>query len=151
MISFKKTITVLSIITVLMLCMNCKSQDASKKTKITSDAIFPLSDPQNSGKWILNKEVSDEFDAPTLNEDKWYVVGKLENGKPVYKHPDFPNKKVWIGRAPSQFSGNNYRLENGKLMLETRWEPNFPFSQEPDKPWGKDNTRSKFENLTPLV
>lgn len=92
--------------------------------------VFPLSDPQNTGNWILNKEVGDEFEEDRLNEDRWYVVGKFENGKPVYKHPDKPNKKVWKGRAPSQFSGRNYRLEDGKIKLETRWEPEFPFSDE---------------------
>ncbi|WP_078086114.1 family 16 glycosylhydrolase [Microbulbifer mangrovi] len=92
--------------------------------------VYPLSDPANSGKWIYNSVVSDEFDAPTIDEDRWYIVGKFEDGKPVYKHPDNPHKKVWKGRAPSQFSGRNYRLEDGKLILETRWEPDFPFTNE---------------------
>jgi len=86
----------------------------------------------NSGGWELNKDLSDEFEGDTLNRDRWQVIGKFENGVPVYKDVDNPNKKVWIGRAPSQFSGNNYRLENGKLILETRWEPDFPFSGETD-------------------
>lgn len=34
------------------------------------------------------------------------------------------------GRAPSQFSGRNYRLEDGILNLEVRWEPYFPLSEE---------------------
>ncbi len=91
---------------------------------------YPLSDPSNSGKWVLNTEVSDEFNDSKIDEDRWYIVGKFENGKPVYKHPDNPAKKVWRGRAPSQFSGRNYRLENGILKLEARWEPDFPFSDE---------------------
>ncbi|WP_163397329.1 family 16 glycosylhydrolase [Flavobacterium fluviatile] len=110
--------------------------------------VIPFSDPTNKGNWVLNTAVSDEFDEAKLDENRWYVVGKFENGKPVYKHPDYPNKKVWIGRAPSQFSGNNYRLEDGKLILETKWEPNFPFSEELGKPWGKDETKNKFENIT---
>ncbi|WP_066627793.1 family 16 glycosylhydrolase [Labilibacter marinus] len=90
---------------------------------------YPYSDLSNTGNWQLNEEVSDEFDAVQLNEDKWWVVGKLVDGQPVYEDPDNPAKNVWIGRAPSQFSGNNYRLEDGKLILETRWEPDFPFSE----------------------
>lgn len=110
---------------------------------------FPKSDPSNSGGWVLNTSVSDEFDKATLDEDKWWVVGKFENGKPVYKDPDYPQRNVWIGRAPYQFSGKNYRLENGKLMVETRWEPDFPFSDKVDKPWGPNNNIiSKFENVT---
>ncbi|MFD2256304.1 family 16 glycosylhydrolase [Luteolibacter algae] len=110
--------------------------------------LLPLSDPANQGGWVLNTELSDEFDAEAIDEERWFIVGKFKDGKPVYKHPDKPGKKVWIGRAPSQFSGRNYRLEDGMLMLETRWEPDFPFSETPDKPWGKDGTRSKYENLT---
>ncbi|WP_448248476.1 family 16 glycosylhydrolase [Thalassotalea agariperforans] len=108
--------------------------------------VAPLSDPNNTSGWVLNEDVSDEFEAPTMDEDKWYIVGKFENGKPVYKHPDKPNKKVWKGRAPSQFSGRNYRLEDGKLKLETRWEPDFPFEEKIHKPVFGDAL--KYENIT---
>ncbi len=123
----------------------CTTSDVSTVAK---NNVYPLSDPLNKGNWVLNTEVSDEFEGETVDEEKWYIVGKFENGKPVYKDPDHPNRKVWIGRAPSQFSGRNYRLEDGKLVLETRWEPDFPFSDKLDKPWGKNNTRSKYENIT---
>ena len=119
------------------------------KMPLAGSSPLPASDPDNQGNWILNTRVSDEFNHPTLDEERWYVVGKFEEGKPVYKHPDLPQKKVWIGRAPSQFSGRNYRLQDGKLILETRWEPDFPFSDELDKAWGPNGqNRSKFENLT---
>ncbi|GAB5560483.1 MAG: hypothetical protein SynsKO_21300 [Synoicihabitans sp.] len=109
----------------------------------------PLSDPENTGNWVLNTDVSDEFNGSQLDEERWYVVGKFKNGKPVYKHPDLPRKKVWIGRAPSQFSGRNYRLEDGLLKLETRWEPDFPFSDELGKAWGPGGkNRDKYENIT---
>lgn len=111
-----------------------------------ADRKTPLSDPLNQAGWVLNSQVSDEFDAPELDESKWYIVGKFENGKPVYKHPDKPNKKVWKGRAPSQFSGRNYRLEDGKLILETRWEPDFPFEKEIHKPVFGDAV--PYENIT---
>ena len=109
--------------------------------------VFPVSDPENSGEWILNMDVSDEFNGPVLDEDKWYVAGKFKNGVPNYDHPD-EAKPAWKGRAPSQFSGRNYRLENGMLILETRWEPDFPFSDELGKPWGENGERNKFENIT---
>ena len=113
------------------------------------DQVAPFSDPSNKGGWILNTDISDEFNGPVLDEDKWYVAGKFENGVPVYKHPDKPKKKVWKGRAPSQFSGRNYRMEDGMLKLETRWEPDFPFASGLDKPWGPNREfRSKFENIT---
>ncbi len=96
----------------------------------TAAPLLPASDPGNTGKWVLNREVSDEFEEKEIDENRWYIVGKFENGTPVYTHPDDPDRKVWKGRAPSQFSGRNYRLQNGKLILETRWEPDFPFSDE---------------------
>jgi len=141
---------VLSLMFALISCVNT-STDEPSITTVKADKetpVFPYSDPENTAGWVLNAEVSDEFDAPTIDEDKWYVVGKFENGKPVYKDPDHPNRKVWKGRAPSQFSGRNYRLEDGKLILETRWEPDFPFSDEKQPPWGKNGKVEKFENIT---
>lgn len=116
--------------------------------QLTSSSLSPLSDPENNGGWRLNEAVSDEFNAPVLDEDKWFVAGKFVNGLPTYIHPDDPDKKVWKGRQPSQFSGRNYRLEDGMLILETRWEPDFPFSDEIGKPWGDDNTEERYENIT---
>ncbi len=107
---------------------------------------LPLSDPENTGGWTLNTYVSDEFDSTAINEDRWYIVGKFKDGKPFYKHPDKPNKKVWTGRAPSQFSGRNYRLEDGMLKLETRWEPDFPFIEEIHQPVFGDAL--PYENIT---
>ncbi|MBU3021356.1 family 16 glycosylhydrolase [Aestuariibacter sp. A3R04] len=120
---------------------------ADERTEsLSSTAVLPLSDPANQGEWVYNTEVSDEFNGDTIDEDRWYIVGKFENGKPVYKHPDNPKKWVWKGRAPSQFSGRNYRLEEGKLVLETRWEPDFPFSDEVRKPHFGDPL--PYENIT---
>ncbi|MBU3005291.1 family 16 glycosylhydrolase [Paraglaciecola arctica] len=108
--------------------------------------VLPLSDKENLGKWILNEDVSDEFNDKEIDEERWFIVGKFKDGKPQYIHPDKPQKWVWKGRAPSQFSGRNYRLENGKLMLEARWEPEFPFTEEIRKPvFGEP---LKHENIT---
>ncbi|WP_051479837.1 family 16 glycosylhydrolase [Catenovulum agarivorans] len=123
----------------------CGAMNAPVQTD-NNRQVMPFSDQQNRAGWILNTQVSDEFDSSTLDEDRWYVVGKFENGKPVYKHPDKPNKKVWKGRAPSQFSGRNYRLEDGKLILETRWEPDFPFETEIHKPVFGEAV--PYENIT---
>jgi beta-glucanase (GH16 family) len=141
-----RAIFFLSTSLLLLACGHQKNVTDSAK-KVT--AVYPFSDQNNTGNWVLNTDSSDEFEAETIDEDKWYIVGKFKNGKPFYKHPDLPNKKVWKGRAPSQFSGKNYRLEDGKLILETRWEPDFPFSDDKQKPWGKKEGQvAKFENLT---
>ena len=129
-------------------CGNQKSTTKIDASKLVTN-VYPHSDKENKGNWKLRTDISDEFEADKIDEDKWYIVGKFKNGKPFYKHPDFPNKKVWKGRQPSQFSGRNYRLEDGKLILETRWEPDFPFSDELSKPWGPNkDIRNKFENIT---
>ncbi|MDO7135999.1 MULTISPECIES: T9SS type A sorting domain-containing protein [Algibacter] len=78
---------------------------------------YPLSDPTNTGNWVLNPDVSDEFETSTINENKWLIQGR--NG--VYQ-------SNFRGRAPSQFSTDNAKQENGKLKIETRWEPNYNFS-----------------------
>ncbi|WP_339882629.1 family 16 glycosylhydrolase [Polaribacter vadi] len=131
---------------ILFSCGNQKSTIINKIDETLN--VHPFSDPNNKGDWKLREDISDEFDGKTIDEDKWYIVGKFENGVPVYKDPDYPNKKVWKGRAPSQFSGRNYRLENGKLILETRWEPDFPFATDNKQTWGPDNKVEKFENIT---
>ena len=135
-------------ILLLMSCGNQKNTASGVNNKTSTD-VYPFSDKENKGNWKLRTDASDEFEADEIDEDKWYIVGKFKNGKPFYKHPDLPNKKVWKGRQPSQFSGRNYRLEDGKLILETRWEPDFPFSDELSKPWGPNkDIRNKFENIT---
>ncbi|MDA9201982.1 family 16 glycosylhydrolase [Flavobacteriaceae bacterium] len=125
---------------------NVYAQDAEKQSK-NIGGLSPFSDPGNKGIWIYNAEVSDEFNSEVIDENRWYIVGKFdETGKPFYKHPDKPYKKVWKGRAPSQFSGRNYRLGDGKLYLQTKWEPDFPFSDEIRKPVFGDPY--PYENIT---
>lgn len=80
-------------------------------------AQFPYTDPGNTGGWTLNTEISDEFTDATLNESKWLIQGR--NG--VYQ-------SNFIGRAPSQFSTNNVRIEDQKLKLQAKWDPTFAFS-----------------------
>lgn len=127
-------------------CGNQKQVTNSEATKkSTNVSMYPKSDPTNTGNWKLNTEVSDEFNANLLDSKKWRVVGEFKNGKPTYENEDQPGKKEWIGRAPSQFSGKNFRLENGYLILETRWEPDFPFSDTTQKYQGKEY---KYENIT---
>ncbi|MDB4293497.1 family 16 glycosylhydrolase [Maribacter sp.] len=81
-------------------------------------AVFPASDPNNEGGWVLNEEISDEFEGKELDRNKWFVEG--ENG----------DYYIWKGRAPSQFVPHNVRVKNGKLKLRTAWEPKYQFIQE---------------------
>lgn len=86
--------------------------------------VYPVSDPSNTGNWVLNSDISDEFEEANINEDKWLIQGRIdENGNPEYQ-------SGFIGRVPSQFSTDNAVLENGKLKILTKWEPSFPFTTD---------------------
>lgn len=85
---------------------------------IASSAFYPVSDPNNDSGWVLNPDVSDEFEDNHLDESKWFIEG--QNGE-YY---------IWKGRSPSQFAAHNVIVEDGKLKLRTQWEPDFDFSDE---------------------
>ncbi|MDX6747906.1 T9SS type A sorting domain-containing protein [Polaribacter sp. PL03] len=70
--------------------------------------ILPLSDIQNTGNWILNTNISDEFSINYLDENHWFIQG----------------------RASSQFSTEKIRLENGKLKIQTNWGPKYNFNPQ---------------------
>ncbi|NME72212.1 T9SS type A sorting domain-containing protein [Flammeovirga aprica] len=98
---------VITLSLLLSLCLNLNAQ------------VNPLSDPDNEGGWILNKWASDEFNGEELNKGKWWVLG--ENN-------DYRAK--WKGRAPGQFAGHNVRVENGELILTSRWDPDYDYALE---------------------
>jgi len=142
----RKSIYIIFFYILFSACGNQKQVVDSDVSKTDiSVVVYPKSDPENAGNWKLNTEVSDEFNTNNLDSKKWRVVGEFKNGKPTYINEDQPGKTEWIGRAPSQFSGKNYRLENGNLVLETRWEPDFPYSDKPQKFQGKE---VNYENIT---
>ncbi len=114
--------------------MRCFGDDSQ------SERMYPASDPFNTGGWVLNEEMSDEFDGERIDTAKWYVEGT--EGK--YKR--------WIGRAPSQFSPANVRVENGKLNITTKWDPDFDYSTktkpEYKSPYEKYTTAAVLSNKT---
>ncbi|MGJ8680696.1 family 16 glycosylhydrolase [Paraglaciecola sp.] len=100
----------------------------------TSFAKFPnpLSDPENSGTWLLNPDVSDEFDGDEIDTLKWFIQGT--------------NKQfhLWKGRAPSQFAPHNVYQKNGKLNIRTQWQPEYDFIGTPPERQVMD----AYENIT---
>ncbi len=84
-----------------------------------SSGPLPLSDPENKGGWVLNKEVSDEFNGTEIDSDKWFVEG--QDGGDYY---------IWKGRPPSQFVPHNVIVEDGLLKIRSQWEPDYPFVKE---------------------
>ncbi|MGJ8762213.1 MAG: T9SS type A sorting domain-containing protein [Polaribacter sp.] len=85
----------------------------------TNGQTLPFSDQQNTGNWVLNTDISDEFEGSTINEDQWLIQGR--NGE---------YQSNFIGRVPAQFSTDNAILEGGKLKILTKWEPDYPFTKD---------------------
>ena len=134
MIKVKNILTFLIAGTLFSLCMGCFGDDSQ------SEKIHPASDPSNTGGWVLKEDMSDEFEGQRIDTAKWYVEGT--DGK--YKR--------WIGRAPSQFSAENVRVENGKLYITTKWDPDFDYSTktkpEYKSPYEKYTTAAVLSNKT---
>lgn len=95
---------------------------------------FPASDPENKAGWVLNPEVSDEFNTESVDRKKWFVQG--ENGGDYY---------IWKGRAPSQFAEHNVLQEDGMLKIRSQWEPDFEFAQESYADGARNDTYGVWE------
>ncbi|WP_189358332.1 T9SS type A sorting domain-containing protein [Algibacter mikhailovii] len=86
---------------------------------------YPFSDPTNQGGWILNGDFSDEFEGDALNKTRWHLQGESCLGIPGCREGKWFNG--FKGRWPAEFTPNNAWVEGGKLILETRWDPDYPF------------------------
>ncbi len=64
---------------------------------------YPLSDQGNNGGWVKFEPMSDEFEGPGLDRNKWALGGE-----------------VWSGRPPALFSDKNVTVSGGKLHLAMR-------------------------------
>lgn len=96
-----------------------KFNDTFDSRYVNNAEFYPLSDQQNNGNWTLNTEISDEFEASSIDEDKWLIQGR--NGE---------YQSNFIGRSPSQFSTENAIQDNGKLKILTKWDPNYNFTND---------------------
>lgn len=94
-----------------------ENSDESADAEAAS-TVLPLSDPENKGGWVLREDISDEFEGDEIDRSKWFVEG--ENG----------DYYIWKGRAPSQFAPHNVIVEDGKLKIRSRWEPDFDFASD---------------------
>ena len=112
-----KIFTLISWSCFLIFLIGCKTETAEKKIA-KLDQPLPASDPTNSEGWVLNEELSDEFEGTSLDTNKWFIEG--QNG----------DYYIWKGRAPSQFVPHNVIVEEGKLKLRTQWEPDYNFAKE---------------------
>ncbi len=122
---FAQSALVLLISQSLMACQNNEKapetelvSQQSSQSSVALDQVMPYSDPNNEGGWVLNTEISDEFNADVIDQEKWFVQGANDE---YY---------IWKGRAPSQFAPHNVILEDGLLKLRSQWEPDFDFADE---------------------
>jgi len=78
--------------------------------KRVTDA-YPLSDQENRGNWAPYEPMTDEFEAETLDAEKWW------NHNPT-----------WLGRQPGFFYRGNVSVSDGKLHLAMKKEevPEMP-------------------------
>ena len=85
----------LSILTLVLLPLQAISQLVP-----LAGGMLPMPPPGYA--WRLEPDLSDEFNEPQLDTNKWL--------------PYFPN---WIGRAPSRFERANVSVKDGKLEIES--------------------------------
>ncbi|MCL7762955.1 family 16 glycosylhydrolase [Polaribacter sp. Z014] len=104
--------------TFTFLSVGCESPKKSTETTVVKQSVLPFSDQENKGNWVLNEEISDEFEGTEIDTTKWFVEG--QNG----------DYYIWKGRAPSQYAPHNVVVENGNLILKTQWEPDYNFAKE---------------------
>ena len=118
---------------------SCSNKDNTEPIveEPTPPKFLPASetDDSNPNGWKLNEKMSDEFEDGQLDETKWLIQGRNDE-----------YQSNFIGRAPSQFSTENVRVEDGKLKLETRWEPDFNFVDRVQE-YG-NGTSYRYENIT---
>lgn len=123
----KKRIILLQLVACLiigLLSNNVQAQDTN---------VLPSSDPTNEGGWVLNEDLSDEFEGTQIDHDKWFVEG--QNG----------DYYIWKGRPPSQFAPHNVIVKDGKLKLRTQWEPNYNFANENYADGNNNDKYGEFE------
>lgn len=117
-----KFFTLLFAGTIVLITISCNqkstAQSANTQTTVEPSGFYPFSDSENKDGWVLNEEISDEFDGSEIDTTKWFVEGK--NG----------DYYIWKGRAPSQYAPHNVIVNSGKLILKTQWEPDYPFANE---------------------
>ena len=99
-------------------CQQSNEEASVLENAVTESKILPFSDPENKDGWLLNEEISDEFDDIELDTTKWFIEG--QNG----------DYYIWKGRPPSQFVPHNVNLKNGELVITSQWEPDYEFVKE---------------------
>lgn len=111
-------VLMMSVFTLINLSCEQKVQEKTITEANISEGPLPFSDPENKDGWVLNEDISDEFEGTSIDTTKWFVEG--QNG----------DYYIWKGRAPSQYVPHSISVNDGKLIITTRWEPDYNFVKE---------------------
>lgn len=87
------------------------------QTTAQTESPLPASDPTNEGGWILNTDLSDEFNGTRIDHEKWRAEG-IE-GRRLHLE----------GPPPSQYAPHNVVLKDGFLEIRSQWEPDSSTSR----------------------
>ncbi len=107
----------------------------SGQSAAQAETPLPASDPANEGGWVLNTDLSDEFNGTQIDHDKWLVQGL--NG----------DYYIWKGRPPSQYAPHNAIVEDGFLKIRSRWEPDYPFADESYADGGNNDRYGELDGV----
>ncbi|WP_455805477.1 LamG domain-containing protein; glycoside hydrolase family 16 protein [Pseudomonas fluorescens] len=69
---------------------------------------LPLSDQNNGGRWVLDTNLSDDFNGSSLDPTRWHVNNAIGNES--------------LGRKPALFTPRNASVSNGNLNIVFRKE-----------------------------
>lgn len=134
---YTKFYALLFISAFVFIAISCNQKSDEKqvttKTTVEPSEFYPFSDLENKDGWVLNKDISDEFEGTELDPNKWFIEG--EKG----------DYYIWKGRAPSQFAPHNVIVDDGILKLRTQWEPDFNFVNEKYADGSNNDTYGVFE------
>ena len=85
-LSMKSTFTKSALCLVVMQSLFACNSDGEQESSVTqaqvsapavsaaaSSSVSPLSDPTNSAGWVLNQDISDEFNGTEIDRNKWLV------------------------------------------------------------------------------
>ncbi|SVA54800.1 uncharacterized protein METZ01_LOCUS107654 [marine metagenome] len=123
--------------------------DGTSTATETLEIFNPLSDPENTGGWIFDSALSDEFQNGMLDMGKWIIAG-TQNIADNLDESD-SSAADWKGRAPSLFDPSNVSIYQGVLNLSVEWEPDsdlFPVLDEDGRIAIDEDCKCPYENYT---
>jgi len=125
----KTVLILIPFIGMLLFSVGCKQSGDNLKgdeISLVSSEYVPSADLK--GKYLMIKELSDEFENSSLDPRKW-----------------FPYNPTWLGRRPAYFAPENVEVSDGKLHLYLRaQEPPDSLKAKGYHSFSSASVRSKY-------